>query len=206
MEKVVTQQAVDEAASQIVNAGGKPTFRAIQQRVGGSFTTIRPMLRDWEARQGRPDPVAPPVPSALLDRGAELVRSIYADAHQQAQTAVEELRAETGAQLLGVQAELAEATEEISRLETEVAECDRRVAALSTANREQELAMSRLEERVRRLDDVERSLGDTRSALARAEQRAADLQANLDAAPGLAQQLDALRQQLGALSDGTKKR
>ena len=34
MEKVVTQQALDEAASQIVNAGGKPTFRAIQQRVG----------------------------------------------------------------------------------------------------------------------------------------------------------------------------
>ena len=46
MQQVVTQQAVDVAADAILTAGGKPTFRLIQQRVGGSFTTIKPMLAD----------------------------------------------------------------------------------------------------------------------------------------------------------------
>ena len=46
MQQVVNQQAVDAAADAIVAAGGKPTFRLIQQRVGGSFTTLKPMLRD----------------------------------------------------------------------------------------------------------------------------------------------------------------
>ena len=54
MQQVVTQQAVDAAADAIVAAGGKPTFRLIQQRVGGSFTTLKPMLACW--RRSKFDP------------------------------------------------------------------------------------------------------------------------------------------------------
>ena len=55
MQQVVTQQAVDAASDAIVAAGGKPTFRLIQQRVGGSFTTLKPMLADWEGRREKGD-------------------------------------------------------------------------------------------------------------------------------------------------------
>ena len=40
MQQVVTQQAVDAAADAILSAGGKPTFRLIQQRVGGYVEAV----------------------------------------------------------------------------------------------------------------------------------------------------------------------
>ncbi|MGS0567065.1 DNA-binding protein [Xanthomonas oryzae] len=206
MEKIVTQQAVDEAANQILKAGAKPTFRAVQQRVGGSFTTIKPLLRDWEERQGRPDPQAIEVPEAVRERGAEMVRMVYAAAHQEAQRVVTEVREWAAEEVDGAKAELAEATEEVARLEAEVSVRDQQIESLKASNRDQEIAISRLEERAQRLDETERALAETRSALVRAEQKAADLQAQLDAAPALTQQLADLQQRLDQLATGAAKK
>lgn len=119
MQQVVTQQAVDAAADAIVAAGGKPTFRLIQQRVGGSFTTLKPMLADWETRREKGEEAAVEVPDALLARGADLVRSIYAEVAQQARVESEVVRKDAEARVNAMKAELAEATEEIARLEAQ---------------------------------------------------------------------------------------
>lgn len=147
MQQVVTQQAVDAAADAIVAAGGKPTFRLIQQRVGGSFTTLKPMLADWEARREKGEETAVEVPDALLARGADLVRSIYAEVAQQARVESEAVRKDAEARVSTMKAELAEATEEIVRLEAQDAVRTDELVGQREANRALELKVSRLEER-----------------------------------------------------------
>ena len=159
MQQVVTQQAVDAAADAIVAAGGKPTFRLIQQRVGGSFTTLKPMLADWEARRGKGEEVAVEVPDALLARGADLVRSIYAELAQQARVESEAVRKDAEARVKALKAELAEATEEIARLEAQDAARADELAALREANRALELKVGGI--RPKRTQVRQAHFGDT---------------------------------------------
>ncbi len=208
MQQVVTQQAVDAAADAIVAAGGKPTFRLIQQRVGGSFTTLKPMLADWEARRGKGEEVAVEVPDALLARGADLVRSIYAELAQQARVESEAVRKDAEAHVNALKAELAEATEEIARLEAQDGARADELAALREANRALELKVGRLEERAEHATRMEGELREARAVLAKAEQQVIDLQDQLAKAGDVQRQLASLEERLaaaGVAPKGVKK-
>ena len=47
----VTKEQILAAADQIAAAGERPTLEAVRQIVGGSYTTISPVLNEWKARQ-----------------------------------------------------------------------------------------------------------------------------------------------------------
>ena len=198
MQQVVTQQAVDAAADAIIAAGSKPTFRLIQQRVGGSFTTLKPMLADWEARREKGEEAAVEVPDALLARGADLVRTIYAEVALQARVESEAVRKDAEARVGAMKSELSEATEEIARLEAQDAARADELAALREANRALELKVGRLEERAEHATRMEAELRETRSALAKAEQQVIDLQGQLAKAGDVQQQLASLEERLAA--------
>lgn len=204
MQQKVTQSSIDAAADAIVTAGGKPTFRLIQQRVGGSFTTIKPMLADWEARRVSGEVIPVDVPDALLAKGADLVRVIFAEVAQQARVEADAVRKDAVAQIVAMKDELSEATEEIARLETQGSAKDEEIAALKSANRDFELKVGRLEERVQRTTETEVNLTEARSALAKAEQQVVDLQAQLSKAGDVQQQLANLEKRLLPVAEPVK--
>ena len=200
MQQVVTQQAVDAAADAILTAGGKPTFRLIQQRVGGSFTTIKPMLADWEARREKGEDAAVEVPDTLLARGADLVRTIYAEVAQQARVESEAVRKDAEVRMSAMKGELSEATEEIARLEALGSSRAEELETLREANRALELQAGRLEERAEQATRLEVELRDLRVALAKAEQQALDLQDQLAKAGDVQQQLANIERRFAAIS------
>ena len=189
MQQVVTQQAVDAAADAIFCAGGKPTFRLIQQRVGGSFTTIKPMLADWETRREKGEDAAVEVPDTLLARGADLVRTIYAEVAQQARVESEAVRKDAEVRVSAMKGELSEATEEIARLEALGSSRAEELETLREANRALELKVGRLEERAEQATRFEDELREERMALAKAEQQVLDLRDQLANAGDVQQQL-----------------
>lgn len=196
MQQVVTQQAVDAAADAILTAGGKPTFRLIQQRVGGSFTTLKPMLADWEARREKGDETAVEVPDALLARGADLVRTIYAEVAQQARVESEAVRKDAEVRVSAMKGELSEATEEIARLEALGTSRAEELETLREANRALELKVGRLEERAEQAARLEVELRDLRVTLAKAEQQVLDLQDQLSKAGDVQRQIASLEARL----------
>ena len=200
MQQVVTQQAVDATADAILSAGGKPTFRLIQQRVGGSFTTIKPMLADWEARREKGEDAAVEVPDTLLARGADLVRTIYAEVAQQARVESEAVRKDAEVRMSAMKGELSEATEEIARLEALGSSRAEELETLREANRALELQAGRLEERAEQATRLEVELRDLRVALAKAEQQALDLQDQLAKAGDVQQQLANIERRFAAIS------
>lgn len=200
MQQVVTQQAVDAAADAILTAGGKPTFRLIQQRVGGSFTTLKLMLADWEARREKGEDAAVEVPDALLARGADLVRTIYAEVAQQARVESEAVRKDAEVRVSAMKDELSEATEEVARLEALGSSRAEELETLREANRALELKVGRLEERAEQATRLEVELRDLRVALAKAEQQALDLQDQLAKAGDVQQQLANIERRFDAIS------
>jgi len=206
MQQKVTQSSIDAAADAVVTAGGKPTFRLIQQRVGGSFTTIKPMLADWEARRVSDEVTPVDVPDALLAKGADLVRVIFAEVAQQARVEADAVRKDAVGQIAAMKGELSEATEEIVRLEAQNSAKDEEITALKSANRDFELKVGRLEERVQRTTETEVNLTEARSALAKAEQQVVDLHAQLSKAGDVQQQLANLEKRLLPGADTVKSK
>lgn len=196
MQQVVTQQAVDAAADAIVAAGGKPTFRLINQRVGGSFTTLKPMLANWEERRGKGAEAAVEVPDALLARGADLVRAIFVEVAQQARVESEAVRKDAEARVTEVRAELSEATEEIARLEAQETSRTAELSSLRDEHKALELQAAGLKERADQAARLELELRDARAALAKSEQQVADLQAQLAKAGDVQQLLSTLEARL----------
>ena len=198
MQQVVNQQAVDAAADAIVAAGGKPTFRLIQQRVGGSFTTLKPMLADWEARREKGEESPVEVPDALLARGADLVRTIYAELAQQARVESEAVRKDAEVRVSAMKGELSEATEEIARLEALGLSRAEELETLREVNRALELKVGRLEERAEQITRFEDELREARAALAKAEQQVLDLRDQLAKAGDVQQQLANIERRFAA--------
>ena len=70
----VTKEQILAAADQIAAAGERPTLEAVRQIVGGSYTTISPVLNEWKARQKEATaPLREPAPQAVGDRLAMMV-------------------------------------------------------------------------------------------------------------------------------------
>ena len=84
----VTREAIFAAADEIAADGTRPTLDAVRQRVGGSFTTLGPALRDWQAlREEEARAKATPasaLPDPLLARLQELGSQLWTAAEQQA--------------------------------------------------------------------------------------------------------------------------
>lgn len=200
-QQIVTQKAVDAAAEAIAGTGAKPTVRLIHDRLGGSFTTIQKYLADWQERQrNRPIPDDVVVPDHLLTKSVQMVRALYAEVLHDAKQQIDTATATADEQVAAAAAELSDATQEIARLEhqqqlisDECAALRRRVDELGKLN-------SALEERASRASELETSLLAAREALAKSEQRATDLEAQLGGAGDVKAHLARLEEALAALN------
>ena len=116
---IATQVLVNEAAAALAAAGEEPTILSVQRQIGaGSYTTIKRMLDVWQAEQVNTPPPAI-VPDAVVARGAEFTRILWAQATALAEEHTRQAREEAVQQTQQARGALAEAEATIARIEGE---------------------------------------------------------------------------------------
>lgn len=153
---IVTPEAVAEAAAALQAAGQDVTVILVQERTGGSFTTVKRHLDAWRAAKAAPQ-VA--IPQEIMGAGEELLRHVWQAAAKliaQAQAEAEEM---AQAQIGAIQAQLAEAETAITRLEQQLDEAEARRGEAEALGQEQrqraeraEAAQTALERRIAQLE------------------------------------------------------
>jgi hypothetical protein len=152
------------AADELQAAGQRPTLKAIrQQKVGGSYTTLAPLLREWKAVQSRVDDAplpGEPVPESIAARMAESGREVWRaaldlansrlqaerEALEKARTEIERERDEAVALADRMAEERDSARAEVQRLTIEVAVLRADLAAASDRATASAVEIARLQE------------------------------------------------------------
>jgi hypothetical protein len=90
----ISREQVFAAADELQAAGQKPTLEAIRQRLGGSYTTLAPLLREWKAAQAVAGvPMSEPVPENITGRLEDVAAEIWKSALDLAHSRLQEERA-----------------------------------------------------------------------------------------------------------------
>jgi tripartite-type tricarboxylate transporter receptor subunit TctC len=114
-KQIATYDAVAQAAEALLTENQDPTLIAIQERIGGSFSTIKRHLDVWAAK--RQSIQAIQVPPSLAEQGIVLVRDIWRAAEAQAHQAVHAIKRESERLVAAADQHTAEALAAIERLE-----------------------------------------------------------------------------------------
>jgi chromosome segregation ATPase len=112
---IATYEAVAQTAEALLTENQDPTLIAIQERIGGSFSTIKRHLDVWSTQ--RQSVQAIQVPPNLAEQGAALVREVWRTAEAQAQQAVTAIKRESERLVAAAEQHTAEALAAIERLE-----------------------------------------------------------------------------------------
>jgi len=200
--QIVTQQAVTEAAEALIVEGAEPSIVAVQARIGGgSYSTVKKFLDVWRQQRAEAATAAPDTPAEVQAKGQEFARIVWALASREAQAEAQQAKDEAQAEVAAVRGELAEATNEIARLEgveaSQAATIDQQAAKL----REVELALAEAQTQARRVPELEKSLADLRAELDASRKDATDKAVE---AGRLAGEAEALRAQVRELMDAIK--
>ena len=200
--QIVTQQAVTEAVEALIVEGAEPSIVAVQARIGGgSYSTVKKFLDVWKQQRAEAATAAPETPAEVHAKGQEFARIVWALASREAQAEAQQAKDEAQAAVAAVRVELAEATNEIARLEgveaAQAATIDQQAAKL----REVELALAEAQTQARRVAELEKSLADLRAELDASRKDATDKAVE---AGRLAGEAEALRAQVRELMDAIK--
>lgn len=200
--QIVTQNAVTEAAEALIVEGAEPSIVAVQARIGGgSYSTVKKFLDVWKQQRAEAATAAPETPAEVQAKGQEFARIVWALASREAQAEAQQAKDEAQAAVAAVRVELAEATNEIARLEgveaAQAATIDQQAAKL----REVELALAEAQTQARRVAELEKSLADLRAELDASRKDATDKAVE---AGRLAGEGEALRAQVRELMDAIK--
>jgi chromosome segregation ATPase len=191
---VVTPEQVAEVATSLIAAGQEPTLLIVQERTGGSYTTVKRHLELWRARQQHQAAEQIVVPPEVAARGQEATRAIWVAAVQLTDAQIAESRENARRRIADAQQGLIEAEQALGRVEGErdhaavlIAERDETIATMQRELAEKDAAISaalaRADELARRLDDQQRELSEARAtvvASARLEGELAALRRQLD--------------------------
>ena len=200
--QIVTQQAVAEAAEALIVEGAEPSIVAVQARIGGgSYSTVKKFLDVWKQQRAEAATAAPDTPAEVQAKGQEFARAVWALASREAQAEAQQAKDEAHAEVAAVRVELADAHNEIARLEgveaSQAATIDQQAAKL----REVELALAEAQTQARRVAELEKSLADLRAELDASRKDATDKAVE---AGRLAGEAEALRAQVRELMDAIK--
>ena len=180
----VTKEQILAAADQIAAAGERPTLEAVRQIVGGSYTTISPVLNEWKARQKEAAaPLREPAPQAVGDRLAEVGADIWAMALGLANSRLAAERESLEKARADMEAAQAEAAELADKLAGEVDGLQSRLASIEAAEQAARTEAAELRGQLAaaqeqahtaeaRAVEIERRAGELRTELDRAHQDA----------------------------------
>ena len=200
--QIVTQQAVTEAAEALIVEGAEPSIVAVQARIGGgSYSTVKKFLDVWKQQRAEAATAAPETPAEVQAKGQEFARIVWALASREAQAEAQQAKDEAHAEVAAVRVELAEANNEIARLEGVEAAQAETIDQQAAKLREVELALAEAQTQARRVGELEKSLADLRAELDASRKEATDKAVE---AGRLAGEAEALRAQVRELMDALK--
>lgn len=200
--QIVTQQAVTEAAEALIVEGAEPSIVAVQARIGGgSYSTVKKFLDVWKQQRAEAATAAPETPAEVQAKGQEFARIVWALASREAQAEAQQAKDEAQAEVAAVRVELAEANNEIARLEGVEAAQAETIDQQAAKLREVELALAEAQTQARRVPELEKSLADLRAELDASRKEATDKAVE---AGRLAGEAEALRAQVRELMDAIK--
>lgn len=204
VKKVVTQESVFAAADAIVAEGKEPSFKLVQERTGGSYTTIKPYLESWESERRKAPAVA--LPAEVESQGREFVQRLYAQALRAANEAVAEPLAEAQAARDKAKELLASAEGEVARLEAieqaQATKIDEQAARLHELELAAAAQQATLQEKSAALARLEAQLEQAHRDLAERDQELAAMRASSSAVSGLQSQLEQLQRAVQGLASG----
>lgn len=116
-ETMATEEVVFAAADAMRAAGQKPTIRLLQQKTGGSYTTVKRHLDAWTLKQEKDAQEAFAAPDGVLDKGQELARSLWALARSESQKEVQQAKDQAQTEIANLSQELEFAQGAIGRME-----------------------------------------------------------------------------------------
>lgn len=197
-KRIVTRELVTAAAEALIAAGIEPTVKLVQDRTGGSFSTVQPLLKTWKVSRG--ESAAVTVPAEVQARGESFVRDLYATALLAAQTSVEEpLKLAEEARDAAAN-ELAAAVSEVSRLEALAEEQSAKIETLEARIQELELRWSVGQVTIAELTGanlrLEGRLDEAQIAIGKRDLELAELHAAERMAEGLQDQLQAVQRSI----------
>ena len=140
----ITKQQVWQAADRLREAGQRPTLDAVREQIGGSYSTLTPLLRRWRERQEARRAAAAAPPAALSERVTATGQALWETALRMATERLAGERADMERQHARWETEKTEA----------LALADSLAAQLEAARRELEAAR---EGRARDRDALERA-------------------------------------------------
>ena len=200
---VATQEAVFAAADALVADGKEPSMTLVQERTGGSYTTVKRHLEAWEAKR-KGEIAAVDLPADIEARGRDFVQTLYAHALHGAKAAVAEPLALAEASRDKAEGLLAGAEAEVARLEGVEQEQIGRIDALTQRVRELEMStaaqQATIQEKVASVARLDAQLAEAQNALAARDQELAGLRASAKAVEGLQGRLDALQRTVQGLT------
>lgn len=167
----VTREAVFAAAETIKAEGEWPTQAYVREKIGGgSFSSIGPLLREWQAMQHERDEAkVTQVPEAVRLALSEVAGRLWKVASETASLGVVAARKEVEELKSAAAVEVAEAVEAVQIVE---GERDAALQVVATAQVERDRALSDLEtERVARVE-AERAAGVSKGRAMIAEAKA----------------------------------
>lgn len=200
--QIVTQQAVTEAAEALIVEGAEPSIVAVQARIGGgSYSTVKKFLDVWKQQRAEAATAAPDTPAEVQAKGQEFARAVWALASREAQAEAQQAKDEAHAEVAAVRVELADAHNEIARLEGLEAAQAETIEQQAAKLREVELALAEAQTQARRVGELEKSLADLRAELDASRKEATDKAVEAGRVAGEA---EALRAQVRELMDALK--
>lgn len=204
-KQVATEEAVFAAADALVAEGKEPSLKVVQERTGGSYTTVKRHLEAWEAKR-KGEIAAVDLPADIESRGREFVQALYAHALRDAKAAVAEPLALAEAARDKAESERADAEAEVARLEVVEQEQTGRIDALTQRVRELEMStaaqQATIQEKAAAAARLEAQLAEAQNALAARDQELAGLRASAKTVEGLQGQLAALERTVQGLASG----
>lgn len=204
-KQVATEEAVFAVADALVAEGKEPSLKVVQERTGGSYTTVKRHLEAWEAKR-KGEIAAVDLPADIEVRGREFVQALYAHALRDAKAAVAEPLALAEAARDKAESERADAEAEVARLEGVEQEQAGRLEALTQRVRELEMStaaqQATIQEKAAAAARLESQLAEAQSALAARDQELAGLRASAKTVEGLQGQLEALQRSVQGLASG----
>jgi chromosome segregation ATPase len=74
----ISREQVFKVADELAAAGQRPTLQAIRHKIGGSYSTLSPLLREWKAAKASADaPLQEPVPGSISGRLEDFAAEIW---------------------------------------------------------------------------------------------------------------------------------
>lgn len=204
-KQVATEEVVFAAADTLVAEGKEPSLKVVQERTGGSYTTVKRHLEAWEVKR-KGEIAAVELPVDIEARGRQFVQILYAHALRDAMTAVAEPLALAEAARDKAEGERADAEAEVVRLEGVEQEQTARIDTITQRVRELEMNTAALQatiqEKTATVARLETQLAEAQGGLAARDQELAVLRSSAKTVEGLQGHLEALQRSVQGLASG----